>query len=133
MNCLAWVLWNSSAFNHGAVSPARFPQFYESSMNTSLNGLIQYMAFVTGLLHSTMLLGLIRVLTECLLNISSYECTFCLQSSLGGCLCVFHSSDVNTVTENTHVQLFLDTCFHFSTSGDAESQDCPVHSFLKNF
>lgn len=45
MNCLAWVLWNSSALNHGAVSPALFPHFYGSSLNTSLNGLIQYMAF----------------------------------------------------------------------------------------
>lgn len=48
-------------------------------------------------------------------------------------VCVFFIRDMNTVTENTHVQLFLDTCFHFSMSGDAESQDSPVHSFLKNF
>lgn len=38
---------------------------------------------------------------------------------------VFFIRHMNTVTENTHVQLFLDTCFHFSTSGDAESQDSP--------
>lgn len=62
--------------------------------------------FMTGLFHLTMLLGFIRVLTEYLLNILSCEYTFCLYSSLDGYLCVFHSSDMNTVTENTHVQLF---------------------------